>query len=163
MRVSLLSSAFTSYLASRIPCNPLHYTWTREHVIPKSIISNRRVTEDPRNIIPMPRKLNNARSNRPYSTNWKDGYLVYGCDNCPLPGFCRASMVLSPQGAHPPDFLKGPIARSVLYSIGRYPQYAKDITTKVLTYDTAVMWNMTYPMSKAERQWVEDLEGDSSG
>jgi endonuclease I len=158
MRVSLLSSAFTSYLASKIPCNPLYYTWTREHVIPKSIISNRRITEDPRNIIPMPRKLNNHRSNRPYTTRWTDGYLVYACDNCPHPGFCRGSMVLSEHGAHPPDILKGPIARSVLYTIDQYPQYARDITMKVLTYKTAMLWNDIYPMSKPEIEWIRSLE-----
>jgi endonuclease I len=149
MRTNLLS-AFTTYLASRIPCNPNFYTWTREHVIPKSIIRNRHVTEDPQNIIPMPKELNQARGNRPYTPKWRDGFLKYACSNCPHPGFCRAAMVVSPDGVHPPDILKGPIARSVLHSIETYPQHAETINAKVLNVEVALKWNSSFPASKAE-------------
>lgn len=157
MRVSLVSSVFTSYLATRLPCNPNFYSWTREHVIPKSIIGNRQVTEDPRNIIPMPKELNQARGNRPYTVQWRDGYLKYACSNCPHPGFCRAAMVVSPDGAHPPDILKGPIARSVLYSIEHYPRFAETINSKVLNVETALKWNSSFPMSKAEEDWLASI------
>jgi endonuclease I len=158
MRVSIFSSALTGYLAGHLPCHPLYLTWTREHVIPKSIINSKQITEDPRNIIPMPQNLNQARGNRPYTSEWKDGYLAYSCTTCPHPGFCRASMVVSPKGAHPPDIFKGVIARSVLYSIGQYPKFAPIINDQVLDMETAIKWDSHFPMSKAEKTWLDSLE-----
>lgn len=157
MRVSVFYRAFTGYLANRIPCQPLYYQWSKEHVIPKSILPNRVVTENPHNIIPMPRDLNTARSNKRYTVEWKDGYKKYACQNCPHPGYCRGSMVISPEGVHPPDYLKGPIARSVLYSVDTYPKYASLINDKVLSIDTAIRWDYIYPMSKEEREWLDSL------
>jgi endonuclease I len=157
MRISIFSSVFTGYLASKLPCHPHYLTWSREHVIPKSVVPNRNVTEDPRNIIPMPKLINNARSNRPYTEQWKDGFLKYSCSKCPHPGFCRASMVLTPLGAHPPDVLKGPIARSVLYSVGKHPKLLEVIDEKVLSIDTAIIWDRHFPMSPAEKQWIDSL------
>jgi endonuclease I len=66
-------------------------------------------------------------------------------------------MVMTPEGAHPPDFLKGPIARSVLYSVGEYPKMAELIHNKVLDIDTAIRWDSTFPMSKAEKLWLDSL------
>ena len=157
MRASVFYKAFTSYLAGRIPCQPLYYQWSREHVIPKSILPNKVITENPHNIIPMPRELNTARSNRPYTIQWRDGYMKYACEKCPHPGYCRGSIVISPDGVHPPDYLKGPIARSVLYSVDTYPKYAPLINQKVLSIDTAIRWDHLYPMSKEEKQWLDSL------
>lgn len=140
---------FAAYLASKLPCHPSHITWSREHVIPKSIIPNRNITEDPRNILPLPKNLNNARSNLPYTHEWKDGYLVR-CSNCPHPGFCSGSMIISPSGANPPDAWKGPIARSVLYSVGRYPHISDTVNDKVLNLKLALEWDKQFPISKAE-------------
>lgn len=157
MRITLFSSVFTGYLASKLPCHPHYLTWSREHVFPKSIIPNRNVTEDPRNIIPMPNNINHARSNYPYTEMWKGGYLRYSCSNCPHPGFCRASMIISPDGAHPPDVFKGPIARSVLYSVGKHPKLSEVIDSKVLDLNTAIQWDRNFPMSSAEKKWIDSL------
>ena len=157
MRVSVFYNLFTNYLAGRVPCQPFNYQWSREHVIPKSIISNKAITENPRNIIPMPRELNMARSNRPYTIEWKDGYLKHACKQCPHPGYCRGSIVISAEGVHPPDYLKGPIARSILYSVDTYPKYAPVINDKVLKIDTAIRWDNSHPMSKEEKRWLDSL------
>lgn len=154
MRLSLF---FIGYLASKLPCPPRSLTWSREHVIPKSIIPNRIVTEDPRNILPMPKPINNARSNMPYTEEWKDGYLKYSCPSCPHPGFCRGAMLLSPKGAFPPDLWKGPIARSVLYSVGKHPKLTETIHKQVLDLNTAIKWDRMFPMSLEERTWIDSL------
>ena len=157
MKTTIFYSAWTSYLASRLPCPLPAYTFSKEHVLPKSLFP-RVVVEDPRNIIPMPTKLNNARSNFPYSADWRDGHVVYACKSCPLPGYCRGAMIQNPTGFNPPDALKGPVARSVLYSVGKYPRFAQKIDKEVLRIDTAIDWDSRFPMSKAERMYIESLD-----
>lgn len=154
MKFSILSSVWTSYLASNLPCHPLYVDWTREHVIPKSVLP---ISHNPRNIIPLPKQLNHARGNRPYTQESKDGYVTYACTKCVQPGFCRGSALVTPEGVNPPDTFKGPIARSVLYSAFRYPQFAEEINDKVLNLDTAIEWDSHFPMTEAERKWIENL------
>lgn len=156
MKLLYISSAFTSWLASRMPCHPIYLTWTKEHVLPKSLFP-KVITSDPRNIVPMPKELNQARGNRAFTEQWENGYLKYACKDCPHPGFCRGAAVISPQGVHPPTLFKGIIARSVLHSVGKYPKFAEKINEEVLSLDTAIKWDSMYPMSKAEREWIESL------
>jgi len=157
MKPTIFYSAWTSYLASRLPCPLPSYTFTREHVLPKSKFP-KIVVEDPRNIIPMPGALNHARGNGPYTAEFADGSLIYGCKSCPVSGWCEGSGALSPSGFTPPNVLKGPIARSVLYSIGTYPEWAQKIDKEVLRYDTAIVWDSRFPMSTAERLYIESLD-----
>ena len=157
MRVSILSSLWTGYLASNIPCHPDHLTWSREHVIPKSFPLNKEVTESPHNIIPMPKLLNNARGTRQYTNEWRDGYTIYACSKCPHPGFCCAAALASPSGIYPPDVFKGPIARSVLHSVKTSPKLAEVIDKQVLDLDTAIKWDSGFPMTKAEKEWIDSL------
>lgn len=157
MRTTVFYSVWTSYLASRLPCPIPAYTFTREHVLPKSLFP-RVVVEDPRNIVPMPQKLNHARGNAPYTADFRDGYMVYGCQSCPMPGYCRGCGVQNPDGFNPPDVLKGPIARSVLHAVGKYPRFAHKIDKEVLRIDTAIDWDSKFPMSKAERCYVDSLD-----
>jgi endonuclease I len=157
MRFSIFSSALTGYLASRVPCPLQCYTWSREHVIPKSLRLPRNVTEHPRNIIPMPAKLNNARGSRPFTSAFKDGYVVYACDKCPMPGYCGGASVVSPDGVHPPNAYKGVIARSVLHSAFEHPAFAREIDKKVLELNTAIKWDRMFPMSEAEAEWIRSL------
>lgn len=153
-----LPPVFTSYLASRSPCHLPHYEWTREHVIPKSLRLPRNVTEHPRNIIPMPKLLNNKRGNRPYTAEFKDGYVAYGCTQCPAPHFCSGASVISPSGVHPPNHYKGVIARSVLYSAFEHPSLAFKIGKEVLDLETAIKWDRMFPMSEAEQDWIRSLK-----
>jgi len=155
MRLSILSSVWTAYLASRLPCHPTYLTWSREHVIPKSVIPS--LANDPRNIIPMPMVTNNARGNRPYTDDWENGSLVYACSNCPHPGFCAGAAVMTPSGLHPPNAFKGPIARSVLYSVGEHPKLSELINDRVLNIDTAIKWDSHFPMTKEEKDWLDSL------
>jgi endonuclease I len=156
MKANVFYSVWTSYLASRLPCPLPAYTFTKEHVLPKSLFP-RVVVDDPRNIIPMPKALNNGRSNFPYTAEWQDGSTVYACGSCPMPGYCRGGGVLSTGGFHPPDVLKGPVARSVLYSVGKHPRFASKIDKEVLRIDTAIEWDSKFPMSNAERLYVNSL------
>lgn len=149
---------FTSYLASQVPCHPLYYDWSREHVIPKSLKLPRNVTEHPRNIIPMPLLLNNKRGNRPYTAEFKDGYVAYACTNCPAPHFCSGASVISPSGVHPPTVYKGVIARSVLHSAFNHPTFAKQIGDKVLDLNIAIKWDRMFPESEAEHDWIRSLK-----
>lgn len=150
MRIAF--SLWTAYLASKLPCPLSGYSVSREHVIPKSLFPPV-VTNRSQNIIPMPRRLNNIRGNRKYTENWKDGYLVYSCDSCPSPGFCRGAGVVSPEGFVPPESLKGVIARSVLKSIEEFPSFAEKIDSEVLDYNTAIKWDREHPMSIAEQAY----------
>lgn len=153
-----LNFALTTYLASRLPCHHLYYDWSREHVIPKSLRLPRNITEHPRNIIPMPKLLNNKRGNRPYTAEFKDGYVAYACTNCPAPHFCSGASVISPAGVHPPNAFKGLIARSVLYSAFEHPSMARQIGEQVLDLDTAIKWDRIFPESEAEADWIRSLK-----
>lgn len=145
----------TLYLASRLPCHGLYYDWTREHVIPKSL--RLPVVEDPRNIVPLPAKLNHARASKPYSEDFMDGYLVYACSNCPAPHFCSGAAIVTPNGINPPNAFKGVIGRSVLHSAFKYPRYAETIDENVLKLDTAIKWDRLYPMTPEEEEWIRSL------
>jgi endonuclease I len=108
------------------------------------------VVNNPDNIIPFPRRLNNARGNRKYIDKINDGYLVYSCDSCPNPGFCSGAGFISASGFVPPESLKGPVARSVLKGIMKHPKFTEKISDEVLDYDLAIQWDRQYPMSTAE-------------
>lgn len=153
MRLSIL---WTAYLSSRLPCHPSHLTWTREHVIPKSVIPG--IAGDPRNIIPLPREINNARGVLPYTDDFENGVIVRSCHQCPNPGHCIGSAVITPSGVNPPSAFKGPIARSVLYSVAQHPKLTEFIHENILDIDTAIKWDSRYPMSRAEKQWIDSLE-----
>jgi endonuclease I len=158
MKTTIVYSAWTSYLASRLPCPLTSYSFSKEHVVPRSLFPQvvlRKVVDDPRNIIPMPRSLNNARGSLPYTADYLDGFAVYACDKCPMPGYCRGAGIKTPEGFFPPDALKGPVARSVLYSVGRYPFYAHKIDKEVLRIDTAIDWDSRFPMSVPEQAYIE--------
>ena len=143
---------WTTYLASRLPCPPSAYSFTREHVLPKSLFP-RVVTEKTDNIIPLPSSLNSARGNRKYTNKIYDGYCVYTCKHCPSPGFCPGAMVVTNEGVVPPDVFKGPIARSVLKSIDKFPQFANDIDRIVLDLDVAAEWNQRFPIRLEEASY----------
>lgn len=151
-----LSPLWTSYLALKLPCPPAAYKFSREHVLPKSLFP-KAVAEDPRNIIPLPVALNQARGVLPYTAQFKDGRFHYTCAKCPHPGFCRGAMVVSEEGAHPPDVFKGIIARSVLYSAWEYPSLVEAIDSNVLDLDTAIEWDSKFPMTEAESEWLLSL------
>lgn len=163
MKIPLLSSLWTSYLSSQLPCHPSYVTWSREHVIPTSIIANRTVTQHHQNIIPMPKRMNNARGNRPYTKGKlsETGYTVRACDACLHSGSCLADIVVTPSGVIPSELFKGPIARSVLRSLEKYPMFYHDITEKVLDAETALEWNSRYPPSVQEIDWIYSLKRNS--
>lgn len=158
MRLSIFTAAWTGYLASKLPCHPTYLTWSREHVIPKSIIADRRVTEDPQNIIPLPTTLNNARANLPYTNDSADGYPVYSCAKCVYLGACHGAGMKTPLGFVPPNAFKGPIARSALTIAFKYPIHAHTINDKVLNLETAIQWDRQFPMSKEESDWIRSLD-----
>lgn len=114
------------------------------------------VVEDPRNVIPLPGSLNHARGVLPYTSQGGDK-IVYTCAKCPHPGYCRGAMFVGEEGANPPDMFKGPIARSVLYSVGQYPSLVEAIDKYVLDLNTAIKWDSRYPMSEAESEWLVSL------
>lgn len=158
MRVSPLFHAWSTYLESRLPCSlEPGYLMTKEHIAPKSLFPPI-LTNDQYNIIPFPKRLNNARSNYPYTNTWKDGYAIYACTNCPTPGFCRGAMIKTPDGYNPPTIFKGPIARSVLYNSIRFPDLSQKLNKEVLDLNTAREWNLTNPMSPQEKAWWWTLE-----
>lgn len=84
--------------------------------------------------------------------------MVYTCKSCPTPGFCRGSSVLTVDGMNPPDVFKGPIARSVLYSIDRYPRFARKLNEDVLNLDLATTWDRDHPITKPEQAWLNYIE-----
>ena len=145
-------AVWTSFLASKLPCPLSSLSWSKEHCVPKSLFP-RVVTENPDNIIPLPTKINNARGNRPYTNRIDNGYLVYSCNSCPHPGFCPGAAIISERGIVPPDALKGPIARSVLKSIDKYPKFAEKIDREVLDLNIAIDWDRRFPMTTAERNY----------
>lgn len=152
MKTAILYSVWTSFLASRLPCPISMYSFSKDHVLPKSLFP-RVIVEDPQNIIPLPTKINNSRGNRPYTNKWRDGYMVYGCNGCPNAGFCQGAGVMTEKGMMPPKPFKGPIARSVLKMIEKYPKFAEKINDEVLDYNVAREWDRMYPMTVQEHDY----------
>lgn len=147
MRFSILSSVWTAYVASNFPCHPNYLTWSKDQIVPG----------DPHSAVPMPTRLINARGNQPFTDKWEEGQTLYACSRCPHPGFCKGSALKTSEGINPPDILKGPIARSVLRAIGTNPRQARDIDKMILDLDVAIKWDSKYPMTKAEKEWVDTL------
>ena len=152
MKPILLFTVWTSFLATRLPCPPQSYTWSREHVLPKSLFPPA-VTNTKHNIIPLPTMINQSRGNKAYHRQWEDGRMVYTCKSCPTPGFCQGAAVITSKGMLPPPPFRGPIARSVLKSIELFPKFAEKIDTEVLDYETAILWDRLYPMEPAEHDY----------
>ena len=160
MKTSVIYNAWASYFINRLPCPLTTYSMTKEHIAPKSLFPPI-ITHTDANILPMPARLNNKRGNKPYTKLWEDGHLVYACDKCPTPGFCRGAGIMSVSGLYPPDIYKGPIARSVLYNAKKYPSFAKRLNDKVLNIETAYEWDFKYPISEIERRVYLESENNN--
>lgn len=65
--------------------------------------------------------------------------------------------MITPEGVLPPDAFKGPIARSVLYSVGVHPKFAETINDQVLDLGTAIKWDSLFPITKAEMDWIDSI------
>ena len=148
---------WSAYFARRLPCPQSAYSFSKEHVAPKSLFPAA-VAHSPGNIIPFPQRLNNARGARKYTSHWKDGYVFYACRACPAPGHCGGSMVISPHGVHPPQIYKGPIARSVLRTMCKFPSMKDKLHEEVLDLDLAIEWDRKYPMTLEEQHWTANLK-----
>jgi hypothetical protein len=150
--MKLLFVVWTSFLASKLPCPLESYTWSKEHVLPKSLFPQVMVNNRD-NIIPLPTKINNGRGNRKYTNKFQDGHIVYTCTKCPFPGYCRGAAIIGPDGVILPEPFRGPVARSVLRSIEKFPKFAEKISKEVLDYDVAIELDRRYPMSIAEHYY----------
>lgn len=137
-----------------------HIQWTCEHVVPKSLIPEH---DDLSNLILLPGRLNNIRSNYPYiHNNTMNGTIktIYPCFHekcaCNMTGQLVAKKFFIP-----PDFWKGIISRSVLSMKDKYPHHEQLIHKKVLDLDIASLWNQTFPMTSDEQEWNSIINGKS--
>lgn len=151
--------------ANLLPC--ANVIWTVEHVVPKSIIANRTVTEDLHNLILLPKTVNQARSNYAYAQVENGGTVrkvksVSCCAAC-----CCGVAVASGQvtfGSNgkrqfdPPDLFKGIVARTILKMIERHPSYRQTIIRRCLPYKTARQWNQTFSETANEKEWREIVD-----
>lgn len=132
-----LSNVWTDYLTSLdIPCR---YHLNREHVIPRSIIHNRLITEAPHNIIGFPARLNSKRSNFKYTDSKEAGIFVWPCDNCRNPS-CPLLGKLNKDGFTPPAIYKPIIGASILRSLYNHPDVVDVVHSEVLDLGLALEW-----------------------
>jgi hypothetical protein len=125
----------------------LRVQWSREHVVPKSVLKNPRIANDPINIIALPRRLNNARSNYKYIAadinHPQGGTPIFPCSDCRNVSCAWVGYLTYKNGLPrfvPPDDFKRPIAQAALGMAERYPQYKTTIHTRVLDLDLATEW-----------------------
>ena len=134
-------------LAGNSACRP---QWSREHVVPKSVLKDNRIANDPANIIALPRRLNNARSNYKYIDDGGDhartGKPIFacgGCQNVSCPGVGYLTREDGRPRFVPPHAFKRAIAQAALDMARRHPQHKTTIHTRVLDLDLAAEWSKT--------------------
>jgi len=145
--------------------------WTCEHVIPKSMI---REHNDLHNLILLPARINNARSNFKYiqGLGHDDIYKsnltlkeVVSCGKlCDISCKMKAKSV-SNKFFMPPDLFKGMIGRSVLQMTEKYPYHKNLVNKCVLDLGVASIWDYYYPATIDEMIWndiVEKFQGDTN-
>lgn len=154
---------------SEFPCRNIQ--WTCEHVIPKSLIPEH---NDLHNLILLPDRLNNMRSNFPYvnGIEYEDLHdphlkvkpippcMRFNCSCCHLQG-----KLVSKNLFIPADRFKGMISRSVLYMKDKYPHHHQLIHKRVLDLGVASIWDMSFPPSPQELEWnkfVASYQGDGN-
>lgn len=154
---------------SKFPCR--HIQWTCEHVIPKSLIPEH---NDLHNLILLPDRLNNIRSNFPYinGVDYEDLHdphlkvkpippcMKFNCSCHHLQG-----KLVSKNLFIPADPFKGMISRSVLYMKDKYPHHHQLIHKRVLDIGVASIWDMSFPPSPQELEWnkfVASYQGDGN-
>lgn len=132
-----LSPIWKEWLVSlNVPCR---FHLNREHVIPRSIISDRSITEAPHNIIGFPSRLNSRRSNFKYTDSKKMGMPIWPCDNCRNPS-CPLMGKLNKEGFTPPSIYKPIIGASVLRSLYNHPEVIELVHAEVLDIGIALEW-----------------------
>jgi hypothetical protein len=139
----------------KLPCHP---QWSREHVVPKSVLKDNRIANDPANIIGLPRRLNNARSNYKYididsnAWSWSHRKPIFACGNCQNVS-CPGVGYLTKEGDTPrfvpPQVFRRAIAQAALDMAERHPQHKTTIHARVLDLDLATEW---LSLSKSECQ-----------
>lgn len=140
---SLRDQVFKTHLPLLLPkihCEDV--VWSVEHVIPRSLIQ-RTIANDPLNLIPIPVRLNNARSNYKYGDVPTGSVLVPACrecsdPKCPMRGklFHNASMVVF----EPPEIYKPFISESVVAMLLKYPELRSRIEEFVMEPHTLHAW-----------------------
>ena len=154
---------------SEFPCRNI--IWTCEHVVPKSLIPEH---NDLHNLILLPDRLNNIRSNYPYiqGIGYNDLYdpnldikKVPACQR----GFCSCvhlqGKLVSKKLFIPADPFKGMIGRSVLYMTDKYPHHKGLIHKRVLDLGVASIWDNQFPPTINEIKWnnlVLSHQGDKN-
>lgn len=119
----------------QLPCK---YEMTKEHVIPKSILP-RNITSQSHNIIGLPARLNNKRSNLKYVESQLPGIPIWPCKECRNPS-CRLMGKLNKEGFTPPDIYKPVIGASVLRSMYNNPFIVEVVHNDVLDLGLALEW-----------------------
>jgi len=154
---------------SEFPCRQIQ--WTCEHVIPKSLI---REHNDLHNLILLPDRLNNIRSNYPYVNgvdydNLHDPHLkvklVPPCTRFNCSCHHLQGKLVSNNLFIPADPFKGMIGRSVLYMKDKYPHHQQLIHKRVLDLGVASIWDMSFAPSPQELEWnkfVASYQGDGN-
>lgn len=123
-------------LSLNLPCR---VTLNREHIIPRSVISDRRITEAPHNIIGFPVRLNSRRSNMKYADSKLMGMPIWPCEDCRNPS-CPLMGKINRDGFTPPAIYKPIIGASVLRSLYTFPDIVDIVHTEVLDLGTALDW-----------------------
>ena len=133
----LLNPVWNTWISDmKLPCR---FQLNKEHVIPRSIIHSRSITESPHNIIGFPVRLNHRRSNFRYTDSKKPGIPVWPCKTCREP-HCPLLGKLNREGFTPPAIYKPIIAASILRSLFEHPEITDIVHTEVLDLGIALEW-----------------------
>lgn len=156
--VSLLHSSrklLKQHWIPEFPCR--HILWTCEHVIPKSLIPEH---NDLCNLILLPSRLNNIRSNYPYIHGHPHlhGKTITPCPLRECSCHHLQGKLVAKKLFVPPDPFKGMIGRSVLRMMDRHPHHHKLVHTRVLDLNVASQWDLSFPPSQQEKDWIQFVD-----
>lgn len=134
-----LNPVWNSWVTSQhLPCQG-RIRLNREHVIPRSLIHSKNITEATHNIIGFPVHLNSKRSNIRYTDSKKPGMPIWPCKTCREP-HCPLMGKLNKDGFTPPAIYKPIIGASVMRSLYNHPEIVDIVHAEVLDLGLALEW-----------------------
>ena len=131
-----------------------------EHIVPKSFIKNKKLSNDLHNLMLYPCNVNMHRSNYKYVSDFKvydksvilDNYGNKIDYNKPMQ---ELDIFIKTNDRHlflPRKKYRGEIARACMYFLTTYPKYQEIIFDKVLDPFTLLTWHHEYPVQYYERE-----------
>ena len=137
-----------------------HKSYSIEHIVPKSLIKNKKISSDLHNLMLYPCNVNTHRSNYKYISDYKiyDKSVILDPNGNKIDykqPMKELDVFIKTNERHlflPRKQYRGEIARACMYFLTTYPKYQDIIFDKVLDPFTLLTWHHEYPVQNYERE-----------